>query len=365
LDVPDVPIFPKGIKEGISIAYRFVQHLEAVNNSRLNFIQNGRYDLVENSGYSQVIKTIMDALRNMQGAQALFTHPHRFERDWDLQLWVHSQDSVNMFKLTPGRLLRRFFNQNLLDQMNLGLYLEAHTVPRGPEQAESIPTDQPTDEVLDVTGNDQLHIRLAYDVQGLDQLNSMHGTSQVLHLRRDRPLQNLFDDVAEFVASKLENDQLDYYTKLRETRTRSCMLMRPVLDHPCPVKRRAIVFDDSGIARVATIGDLVFDVFRTDGTTKTDVKPQLSIRLEIVETLMRKAPTDPKVIIRSGAIDKDACGLSQFYRIGSVPKPQSPQQKIATAETFFWQSSTATMKLKLVKSSTWTVRNFDICNPDE
>jgi hypothetical protein len=363
LDTPDVPRFPKSIEEGISIDVRFVQHLEPINNSRFTFIQNKRYDLVEDSDYSQVKKTIVEALQNMQGAQAFFNHSHRFERDWDLQLWVQAQDKVNMFKLTPGRLLRHFFDQNLLDQMNLGLYLEAHIVPRGPEQAESIPTDQPIDEVLDVAGDGQLHIRLTYDVRGLKQLISMNGTSQVLHLRKDRPFQTIFKDLAKFVASKLESDQLEYHTELKEKRI--CMLMMPILDHPCPIKRRAFDFDDSGIARVATIGDLVSDAIPTDGTVATNVKPQLSIRLRNIENLIREAPTDPVVVIRPGALKKDIGGLSQFYRIGSVPKKRLKDHKIAKADTFFWRSLPVTQKPTLMKSDTWTVRKFDICNPDE
>lgn len=71
------------------------------------------------------------------------------------------------------------------------------------------------------------------------------------------------------------------------------------------------------------------------------------------------------VVIRPGALTKDIGGLSQFYRIGSVPKKRLKDHKIAKADTFFWQSSPATRILKLVKSSTWTVRKFDICNPDE
>jgi hypothetical protein len=242
----------------------------------------------------------------------------------------------------------------MLDAMNTGLYLEAHIVPRDPEHTESMPTDQPTDAVLDDAGDDQLQIRLTYDVQGLQQLNGRNVTSQVLHLRKDRSFQNLFFDLADFIASKLETDHFECYTYLRETQ--SYILLRPVLEDPCPVKRRAFDFDDSGIARVSTIGDLVSDA---------DSKPLLNIRLRIIESLQRKVSTDPIVVIRSGATSKHFGGRFEFYRIGRVPKEKTGDPKVMTADTFFWRRSLVTQKLTLLKSRTWSLRNFDICNPDE
>lgn len=361
---PDVPGFPEGIDKSISVGVRFVQHLESLNNSTISFVQNGRHELVENSGYYQVKGSIINELRGMPGAQALFNYPQRFESDWDLQLWVNSQGFRNLFKLKPGRLLRHFFEQKLLDQMNARLYLEAHIVPRGSTQAESMPTDQPTDAVLDDVGDDQLHIRFTYDLRGVKELSSVNRTSQVLHFQKARSFRDLYEDLAAFVESKLENDQLAYWTYLRETQ--SYILMRPVLDHPCPLKRRAFAFDDSGFARVSTIDDLVSDAVRADGTAETDVKPQLHIKLAIVEDLRRNASTDPMVVIRSGAVKKDPRELSQFFRIGSVPKAKSSdEQRIATSHTFFWRRSLVIDKLMLMKSGTWSLRNFEICNPDE
>lgn len=140
-----------------------------------------------------------------------------------------------------------------------------------------------------------------------------------------------------------------------------------MLIHSCPLKQRAFTFDDSGIARLDTIGDLLCNSAGTAGIAETKVKPQLSIQLQLVETLKRAA-TDPMVVIRSGVKEKDVGGLAKFYRIGVIPSIAIGNEEtsmVPTCDTIFWRIVNDPAYPTLVKAPTWTVRDLTICNPDE
>jgi hypothetical protein len=114
---------------------------------------------------------------------------------------------------------------------------------------------------------------------------------------------------------------------------------------------------------VSRIGDLV------SGTSCAD-KPDLIIRLRLVEPLIRARSIDgqctgPTVVIRSGAKADDGGGLSQFYRIGDVPRKPNKDYVIQTSEAFFWRRRDKSGEFTRRKASTWTLRNFEICSPDK
>lgn len=74
------------------------------------------------------------------------------------------------------------------------------------------------------------------------------------------------------------------------------------------------------------------------------------------------------VVIRSGVETKDAGGVAKFYRIGSIPSIAAEDEEpsmIPTSDTFFWRVVNDPNYPTLVKASTWSVRNLEICNPDE
>jgi hypothetical protein len=112
------------------------------------------------------------------------------------------------------------------------------------------------------------------------------------------------------------------------------------------------------LARLSKTRNLV------SGTSGAD-EPDLIIRLRLVEPLVRPWPTDPMVVIRSGAESKELDGLMQFYRIGDVPRKLVNDCVIPTSEAFFWRHTDKSGEFTRRKASTWTLRNFDICNPDE
>jgi hypothetical protein len=202
---------------------------------------------------------------------------------------------------------------------------------------ESIPAHEPTDETMNDVGDDQLHIRLTYDTRGIPKLKTMHEQSQVLHFQRDNPFEDLFLDLAEFVTTYLATKEPDDHTKLRKKKGERCLLFRPVLSCSCPLKQCASTFDDSGIARLDKIDDLLCDSPDTGGAAETNVKPQLIIELQLVET-WKRAADEPMVVIRSGVETKDAGGVAKFYRIGSILAIAAEDEEISmvpTSETFF------------------------------
>lgn len=225
--------------------------------------------------------------------------------------------------------------------------MEVHFVPR-----ESIPSDKPTDEMVNDADDSQVHVRLTYDLKALPKYRGNRGESQVLHFSKRRSFQDFFVHLGDFVAAKLAIDEPESYSHLRSPDLRYGVLLRPVLHHPCPVRRRALAFDDSGKARVSTLGDLLGDVNGADNADTPDGKPQLHIRLELVNLFPRKDPADPMIVIRHGAVALDSGGLPEVHHIGHKPRTSGRNISVKTSETYFWHRSSPKINIKLVKAST-------------
>jgi hypothetical protein len=255
-----------------------------------------------------------------------------------------------------------------IDRKDARLQMEVHIVP-----IESIPADEPTDEIMHDARNDQLHIRLTYDVRGISESKTMHERSQVVHFSREYPFEDLFHYLAKFVTAYLAAKEPKFHTYLGEQDKEQFLLFRPVLRHSCPLKQRAFTFDDSSIARLHSIGDLLRDT-GTAGAAETGVKPQFDIRLELIE-LLRRESTDPMVVIRSGAETRDRGGLSQFFRIGSVSSTAAEYTEtptVPTSDMFFWRcvgdmevTTLAKAEPTLMKVPKWTIGGLEVSNPDE
>jgi len=81
---------------------------------------------------------------------------------------------------------------------------------------ESIPADEPTDEVMHDARDNQLHIKLTYDVRGIAELKTMHERSQVLRSSRNYPFEDLFHYLAKFVTAYLAAKEPKFHTYLGE-----------------------------------------------------------------------------------------------------------------------------------------------------
>lgn len=207
-------------------------------------------------------------LRKQSGSEEPLGDPYFIGENCDLELWVQPQALGGLYRLRPGENVHRFLDQEQIDRGNAELHMEVHIVP-----TESIPADEPTDERMNDVGEDQLHIRLTYDMRGIPQSKTMHKQSQVLHFHRENSFQDLFLCLAEFVTTYLATKEPEYYTALRKVGSEHCLLLRPVLSCSCPLKQRAFTFDDSGIARLDAIDDLFCNSPGTTGVAETDVKP--------------------------------------------------------------------------------------------
>jgi len=360
--LPKIPTFPIKGKNGIRVTGRFIQHLEPAATPKFNFAPYKQKWDAQSISYTSLRDELMQELGQQSGAQALFADPYFLGDNCDLELWVQPQKRKELFRLRPGDNVHRFLQQKQIDRKNAELYMEVHIVP-----TESIPADEPSDEMMNDVGKDHLHIRLTYDMRGIPKLRTMHQQSQVLHFHREHSFQDLFLELAEFVTTYLATNEPEYYAALAKKESGHCLLLRPVLIHACPLKQRAFTFDDSGIARLDAIDDLLCDSAGTAGRAETKVKPQLNIQLQLVETLKRAA-NDPMVVIRSGVETKDSGGLAKFYRIGSILNTAAEDEEpsmVPTSDTIFWRVVNDPGYPTLVKAPTWTVRNLDICNPDE
>jgi hypothetical protein len=359
---PKIPTFPVSNKKTIRVTSRFIQHLEPSATAKFMFAPYKNSWDPQSIDYTSLKDDLLQELGQQLGAKALFEAPYFLGDNCDLELWVQPQGIKELFRLKPGDNVLRFLDQGQIDQGRAKLYMEIHIV-----STESIPADESTDEMMNDVQNDQLHIKLTYDMKGIPKLKTMHEKSQVLHFHRVNSFQDLFVDLAEFVTTYLAVKEPEYYAALSRKKGGHCLLLRPVLIHACPLKQRAFTFDDSGIARLDTIDDLLCDEAGTAGVAETNIKPQLNIQLQLVETLKR-AVTDPMVVIRSGVETKDSGGLAKFYRIGSILNTAEEDEEpsmVSTSDTIFWRVVNDPDYPTLVKAPTWTVRNLDICNPDE
>lgn len=341
----DIPSFPLGIPNNITLITRFVQHLELTARDKFDFVQNARTTIADDTRFTTFRGHLLSVLENMDGAKALFRAPYFIGDNCAIELWINPQRTKNMFRWdNDDTLILQFLYQNSINKADTTMRMEVHIVP-----IQSIPADEPTDEVLNDVNEDQLHIRLTYDMRGLPSLRAMYETSQVLHFSRTYGFQDLFEYLAEFVESKLAQDEKECYGLLGKAGSEHYLLLRPLLVDPDPVKRRAFTVDDSNIARVDAIDDLLCDSAGKDGTAEVNTIPQLNIRLQLVETLQCTTPTDPKVVIQSGVKTKGSAGLMRFYRIGCEAREQPRNRDILTSETYFWRLFLFSGKFTLVK----------------
>lgn len=121
-------------------------------------------------------------LRKQSGSEEPLGDPYFIGENCDLELWVQPQALGGLYRLRPGENVHRFLDQEQIDGDNAELHVEVHIVP-----TESIPADEPIDEMMNDVGNDQLHVRLTYDMRGIPKLKTMHEQSQVLHFHKDWP----------------------------------------------------------------------------------------------------------------------------------------------------------------------------------
>jgi hypothetical protein len=357
-----IPTFPLHGNKRIRVTCRFIQHLEPSATTKFNFIPSTHKWDPQRINFTRLRMAAIRELRKQSGSEEPLGDPYFIGENCDLEFWVQPRALGGLYRLRPGEKVHRFLDQEQIDRGNAELHAEVHIVP-----TESIPADEPTDEMMNDVGNDQLHVRLTYDMRGIPKLKTMHEQSQVLHFHRDYPFEDTFLYLAEFVTTYLATKEPEYYAALGKVGSEHCLLLRPVLGQSCPLKQRAFTFDDSGIARLDALDDLLCDSTGTAGAAETNVKPQIDIQLQLVETLKRSA-TDPMVVIRSGVETKDAGGVAKFYRIGSMPSIAAEDEEpsmIPTSDTFFWRVVNDADYPTLVKAPTWTVRNLDTCNPDE
>lgn len=105
-----------------------------------------------------------------------------------------------------------------------------------------------------------MSVELVYDLKGLLRLNHDNWKPQKITI--DAPqisLDDFFDQVARHVEAKLSNDEEDCYKTLEKKKDERFLLLRPVLQSNCPVKRRAFQLDDSGVPRVLAVEYLLCD----------------------------------------------------------------------------------------------------------
>lgn len=125
------------------------------------------------------------------------------------------------------------------------------------ESAENDPETLTMDKNLDPR---QLYVKVIYDLKGIKGTNTAmwaRKPEEVLHFSRQRTLSELFTLLAVFVERKFRKGKPGRYKELNKAGKEHTILLKPELQHDCPVKQRAFTFDDSGISRVAVINDLL------------------------------------------------------------------------------------------------------------
>lgn len=213
---PDIPTFPTSSKKTIEVTSRFIQHLEPSATAKFNFEQCDRMWDPQSISYATLRNAAIRELCRQSGSEAPFGDPYFIGDNCDLEFWVQPQGLNELFRLRPGEDVHRFLLQKKINRKgaNLELYMETHVVPTG--------------EMMNDVGNDQLHIRLTYDMEGIPELMTMHEQSQMLHFLRTHPFQDLVLDLAEFLTTYLATHEPEYYTSLEEEGSEHCLLLRPV-----------------------------------------------------------------------------------------------------------------------------------------
>lgn len=215
--------------------------------------------------------------------------------------------------------------------------------------------------------NLQIILKLEYDLEGLPHLNDRWGSRRIAITNPKASLQGVLDEVADRVAAKLKNRNPNCYATLDEEKRKAFALLRPLLQTDCPMKRWAFDGDKSGVARVLGIEDLLRDEPKEDETlSELKSSPQLTVKLQLVDTVRRVADDDPAVVIRCGAKDLRSGELT-FYWVGSKPdKNQAIEANaIETSDAYFWRLNTTKTKIVLVAAPMWSIRDVIVCDPDE
>lgn len=231
---------------------------------------------------------------------------------------------------------------------------------------------QNDDDVLTSDEEDDglMHVELVYDLQGLPDYDQTKWRPQVIQIEdAKRSLDHFFDQMARHIEAKLSSDAKDCYKMLQTKEDKRFVLLRPVLQCDCPVKRRAFQLDDSGVPRVFAVEDLLCDEPKEgEDISEMERDPQLTVRLQLVDTPRREAKADPIVVIRCGATSKSLGGLAKFYWMGS--KPQAKERNIEPpdvekAHGYLWARNFQGKQRALLVAPVWTVRGLIVCNPDE
>jgi hypothetical protein len=244
---------------------------------------------------------------------------------------------------------------------------------------ESQLTDTPTNVMDKDLAEDQLYIKVIFDLRGAPHISKKwldvkEFPEEVLHFRRQRSLPEIFTLLAGFVTQRLKDQEKECYDDLNEKKPELFLLPRPLLIHDCPMKQRAFEFDDSGISRVAVVNDLLSGTVDNEAALRGEAadeqtrQPQLTIKLKLIDAVPKVAITDPLVMIRPGAEKKDTGGGARFYRIGTRLVPDEVEKRLVdTSDACFWRCRFADdlTGLAIVRASMWSLRGLDVCNPDE
>lgn len=370
---PDIPAFPTGSKKTIVVTSRFIRHLEPPATAKFKFEQHDRTWNPQSINDTRLRGAAIRELCRQSGSEAPFGHPYFIGDNCDLKLCVQPQGLNESFRLRPGEESHRFLLQRRIGRKhaNLELDTEVHIV-----LTESIPADEPTDEMINDVGRDQLHIRLTYDLRGIPKMKTMHQQSQMLHFHRTHSFQDLVPGLAEFVTVYLATNEPGYHAHLEKEKSEHCLLLRPVLIHSCPLKQRAFTFDDSGISRIAVVNDLLSATVDTeaawrgefDAMNKQTRQPQSTIELRLIDAVDQVVIATPLVVINPGAKEKKSGGVSRFYRIGSRVDPEAEEDRLVSlSSALFWSCKFGDdlTGLTIITASIWSLRGLDIYAPDE
>jgi hypothetical protein len=241
--------------------------------------------------------------------------------------------------------------------------------PEVPDDATS--DDSQTNEMDNSLDDAYLYIKVIYDLRAVPGISKKWGKvealpTEVLTCPRDLSLPDIYDNLAEVVEKRLKKQERECYDGL--VKGESSLLLKPSLEHDCPVKQRAFDFDDRGISRVAEVNDLLREIMDPEtGVLDRDTQPQLTIKLTLIDRVKRAKATHPFIIIKPGAATEKSGGRACLYRIGAQAKPAGPQHAVKISDVLFWycERGSDPTGVKLVMASSWSLRGLEICNPND
>ncbi|KAK5118723.1 hypothetical protein LTR85_007929 [Meristemomyces frigidus] len=119
-------------KKGVQAAVRFVSHLQALVAAGMKFNDNFQLELEESDTQEGILKEIHKELqRDKSSTKRLYSK--RLKDSWNIELWVMPQQPgpQKLFRFPTNRpgssgLVTEFVSQQLLDEGNRMLYIEAH-----------------------------------------------------------------------------------------------------------------------------------------------------------------------------------------------------------------------------------------------